>query len=142
MNLQQFYSQTIANQGASYSILTGELNPNNGYFVSLANNESQIPLSEFTQQTVKDFISNNADALSTSNHFIGSWIENNIVYLDVSEQIQDLRTALTLGYRRNQLAIYDAFNGVVIDLPSPQRSGTLTQQRSYITSVINRLTNN
>ena len=141
MNLQQFFSETLSNNGASYSILTGELNPTNGYFVSIANKGVTVDLNNFTQKDIVVFISENYDTLSQENHFIGSWISEGIVYLDVTVQVTDKRNALELGYRNGQQAIYDANVGKVIDLPSPQRSGTLTQQRSYITYVIDRLCN-
>jgi hypothetical protein len=141
MNLQQFYAQTLSNGGASYSILSGELNPTQGYFVSLPNNEFKASLAGFNPNMVQDFIYKNSEALNKENTFVGSWVDNGNVYLDVTVQVMDKRTALELGYRNGQRAIYDANLGQVINLPSPQRAGTFTQQRSYITSVIDRLCN-
>jgi hypothetical protein len=139
MNLQNFYNELVNNNGASYNITTGILNPNSGYFVSLPNREQQINRNNFKESVLFDFIYNNIDLLSNENNFVGGWIENDIVYLDVSEQIADKRTALNLGVQRNQLAIYDANNGNVISLPSPQRAGTYTQQKAYLTQAIDNL---
>jgi hypothetical protein len=139
MNLQNFYNELVNNNGASYNITTGILNPNSGFFVSLPNREQQINREDFNTSILADFINNNSDLLSNENNFVGGWIENDIVYLDVSEQIADKRTALNLGVQRNQLAIYDANNGNVISLPSPQRAGTYTQQRAYLTQAIDNL---
>ena len=139
MNLQNFYNELVSNNGASYNITTGILNPQNGYFVSLPNRELQINRNELSTLVVSRFISANIDLLSNENNFVGGWIENGIVYLDVSEQIADKRTALNLGVQHNQLAIYDANNGKVISLPSPQKSGTATQQRAYLTQAIDNL---
>ena len=141
MNLRQFYAQTLSNGGASYSILSGELNPDNGYFVSIANKGITVDLNNFNQKVVADFITQNAIQLNQLKYFVGSWVENGVVYLDVTVQVTDKRNALELAYRNGQKAIYDANVGKVIDLPSPQRAGTFTQQRSYITSVIDRLCN-
>ena len=139
MNLQNFYNELVNNNGASYNITTGILNPNSGFFVSLPNREQQINRNDFNTSVLADFINNNSDLLSNENNFVGGWIENDIVYLDVSEQIADKRTALNLGVQRNQLAIYDANNGNVISLPSPQRAGTYTQQKAYLTQAIDNL---
>jgi hypothetical protein len=140
MNLREFFNATIKNGGASYNLTTGELNPNKGYFVSVAGSETKIPFSQFSEDHIKDFVNANAIALSDANCFVGSWIEHNTVYLDISEQLFDKRIALTLGLQRNQLAIYDAVLGKVIDLPTErQTTGTLTQQRAYITSMVNSL---
>lgn len=139
MNLQHFFNDVLRNGGASYNITTGEYNPTNGYFVSLPNFEQKIPLADFTQQTVKDFINDNSIELANEFSFVGSWVDNGIVYLDVSRQFNDKRFALNLAVNSNQLAIYDAFNSVVIDLPTPQRAGTFTQQRAYMTYKIDEL---
>lgn len=140
MNLQQFYSETLQNGGASYSILSGELNPTNGYFVSIANKGITVDVNDFNQKVVADFISENAIQLNQAKYFVGSWIEKGIVYLDITVQVTDKRNALELGYRNGQQAIYDANVGKVIDLPSPQRAGTFTQQKAYLTQVIDNLT--
>ena len=42
MNLQNFYNELVNNNGASYNITTGILNPNRGFFVSLPNRKLQI----------------------------------------------------------------------------------------------------
>lgn len=140
MNLKEFFNATIKNGGASYSLTTGELNPNKGYFVSRPKVGSQIPFSSFSEDKLAEFIQNNAFDLSSEFVFVGSWIENNTVHLDVTEQLFDKRIALTVALERNQLAIYDAVLGKVINLPiERQTHGTLTQQKAYITSLINSL---
>lgn len=70
---------------------------------------------------------------------MGGWVENGIVYLDVSEQIFDKRIALTQGINRNQLAILMLQIVVLLNLPTRQRSGTLTQQKAYITQAVDNL---
>ena len=140
MNLREFFNSTIQNGGASYNITTGEINPNKGYFVALPRNETKIPFSQFGESDIADFVNANAIELADEFRFVGSWIDNNTVYLDVVDQLFDKRIALTLGLERNQLAIYDAFEDKIISLPtSRQTAGTYTQQRGYITSLVNSL---
>ena len=137
MNLQNFLSDVLSNGGASFNLVTGTFNPNQGFFVSVPNREQQT--TNLTAQLLADFINTNIDLLSNENYFLGGWVENGIIYLDVSEQIFDKRTALTQGINRNQLAIYDAFNSEVINLPTRQRTGTFTQQKAYITQAVDKL---
>lgn len=138
MNYLDFFEATILNNGATYNPLTNELNVNKGYLVSLPHFEQRIEKHNFSVQHVKDYINCNFSAFS-ENLYVGSWIDNGGVYLDVTESILDLRTALNIAYLRGQKAIYDANLGKVINLPTPQRSGTITQQKAYITSVVDRL---
>lgn len=139
MNLIQFFNAVTTNGGASYNITTGEYNPANGYFVSLPNNEIQIPLKDFHENHLKRYIRDNNELLSTNYNFLGGWIDNGIVYLDISQQFDDKRFALTLAVNSGQLAIYDANAKECIYLPLPQKSGTYTQQRAYLTYKINEL---
>ena len=139
MNANKFIQLLKENKGVSYNMVTKEYNPNKGFFVSLPNLETKVSLNSLSIDNIVTFINRHRTLLQDKTKFIGGWIDNNIVYLDISEQIENKREALELGYKHNQLAIYDANLGQVIDLPTPQRSGTTTQQKAYITQVIDRL---
>lgn len=138
MNHLDFFEATILNNGATYNPLTNRLNYIKGYLVSLPHFEQRIEKHNFSVQHVKDYIKSNLGTLN-ENLFIGSWINDDVVYLDISECILDKRIAIERAYRHNQSALYDANNNVVINLPTPQRSGTETQKQAYITSVVDRL---
>ena len=139
MNANKFIQLLKENSGASYNMLTKEYNPNKGYFVSLPNLETKVSLQSLSVDDIATLINKHRSLLQNKTKFIGGWIDNDTVYLDINEQIEDKREALERGYKHNQLAIYDANKGEVIDLPTPQRSGTTTQQKAYITQVIERL---
>ena len=139
MNANKFIQLLKENSGASYNMITKEYNPNKGYFVSLPNLETKVSLQSLSVDDIATFINKHRTLLQDKTKFVGGWIDNNTVYLDISEQIENKREALELGYKHNQLAIYDANKGEVIDLPTPQRSGTITQQKAYITQVIDKL---
>lgn len=49
-------------------------------------------------------------------YFIGSWIDNDIVYLDVSINPSEKELALFWGKEFNQLAVYDVVNQKTIYL--------------------------
>ena len=139
MNVNKFIQLLKDNSGVSYNMLTKEYNPNKGFFVSLPNLETKVSLQSLSVDDIATFINKHRTHLQTKTKFIGGWIDNEVVYLDISEQIFDKREALERGYKHSQLAIYNANEGKVIDLPTPQRSGTTTQQKAYITQVIERL---
>ena len=139
MNANKFIQLLKENSGVSYNMITKEYNPNKGFFVSLPNLETKVDLKSLKVNDIATFINKHRSLLQDKTKFIGGWIDNDTVYLDISEQIFDKREALERGYKHNQLAIYDANKGEVIDLPTPQRSGTITQQKAYIVQVIDKL---
>jgi hypothetical protein len=139
MNANKFIQLLKDNSGVSYNMVTKEYNPNKGYFVSVPNLETKVSLQSLSVDDIATFINRHRTLLQDETKFVGGWIDNEIVYLDISEQISDKREALERGYKHNQLAIYNASEGKVIDLPTPQRTGTTTQQKAYITQVIERL---
>jgi hypothetical protein len=131
MNLQTFLSEVLKNNGGSYNITTGESNPTDGYMVSLPNREEVFNADDLCATVLREYIIDNADELSSENSFLGLWIDNGMAYLDVSVKYDDLETACYIGIINDQKAIYDNANAVAIHLPTPQRSGTMTQQRTY-----------
>lgn len=131
MNLRNFLSEVLKNNGGSYNITTGESNPTDGYMVSLPNNELAIDANDLCANVLREYIIDNADDLYSENSFVGLWIDNGNAYLDVSVKYNDLETACYVGILSDQKAIYDNANAVAIHLPTPQRSGTMTQQRTY-----------
>lgn len=139
MNVNKFIQLLKNNSGVSYNMVTKEYNPNKGFFVSLPNLETKVSLQSLSVDDIVTFINKHRSLLQDKTKFIGGWIDNEVVYLDISEQLFDKREALERGYKHSQLAIYNANEGKVIDLPTPQRSGTITQQKAYITQVIDKL---
>jgi hypothetical protein len=132
MNLQIFLSEALKNNGGSYNITTGEHNPADGYMVSVPNNELVVDVRDLLETDVLSaYIINNVNEFSSDKSFVGLWIDNGKAYLDVSIKYNDLEEACYIGILSDQKAIYDNANAVAIHLPTAQRSGTMTQQRTY-----------
>lgn len=99
----------IKNGGAT---LTSELKKaelKNGFMVSLEGTETQtqgnnykaiIKAIEEKQKLIKD----------KNNLYIGLWLDNNIMYIDISINIINKVEALEFGKKNKQLAIYDLVN--------------------------------
>lgn len=141
MNLRDFVEQ-IGNGGASYNIHTNELNPKEGYFVSLPDKGEVVPYNDRLTMIVVRYINRVSDFLVDNPEvFLGAWLTKDAyeVHLDCSVQIMDKREAIEKGIAWGQLAIYDAAKGEDIKLPTPQRTGTDYQKRSYIQMKINEL---
>jgi len=99
--------------------------------VSLNGFEEQLYFDDFDNKDLKNFIAKNAIHLHNDNRFVGGWVNDNKVYLDISVSIEDLESAIYIGMHNNQKAIFDCANSKTIILPSPQRSGTMTQNKTY-----------
>lgn len=128
--LNEFYERTINFGGASHSLSTTSV-PQTGFAVSIAGTEKVISINEFTKESIKEFISKNYNHLAKEENFLGSWVNGTNVYLDVSKAIQSKEVAIYEGIKGDQKAIFDLENLEVINLPSPQRSGTGSQRDSY-----------
>lgn len=110
MNLQQFFNDTLTNGGASFNLLTGEYNPNNGYMLAIKGHELQVPIEKFNQKVLADYIKSKSDILIsgiTNDKFIGSWVNDGIVYLDCSIKYLSATQAIQTGIENGELAIWD-----------------------------------
>ncbi len=129
MNLRNLLKEINDNGGVSYNFTTGDYNPTDGYMVSLPGFE--MAFDKVEEQTIKDYITKNLHDLVDNNAYFGAWVDRDIIYFDVSVKIDDLYEACYAGIVNEQLAIYDNAKAVAIHLPSPQKSGTFTQQATY-----------
>jgi hypothetical protein len=131
MNLSTLFSELSLTGGFSYNATTGSFNPSTGYMVSLAGFEEQFYFDDFENKDIKQYFVRHVKQLCKDESFLGGWVDDNRVYLDVSINIDDLETAIYTGIMNDQLAIFDCENQRAITLPSPQRSGTMTQNKTY-----------
>lgn len=74
-----------------------------GYMVSLADSETQININELNIKLLKDY---KKRALK-NNAFVGFWLDNNILYLDISKHFNNRLEAIKEGRKNKQLAIYN-----------------------------------
>ena len=131
MNLSNLFHELALNDGFSYNVNTGESNPATGYMVSLNGFEEQFYFDDFENKDIKNYFVKHVNKLSDPSCFFGGWVNGNQVFLDVSINVPDLEQAIYLGITNNQEAIFDCALNTSIIVPSPQRSGTMTQNRTY-----------
>lgn len=131
MNLSNLVHELALTGGFSYNVNTGESNPLTGYMVSLSGCEQQFFFDDFDNRDLKNYFFSHSEQFAKQEVFFGGWLDGNVVYLDASINIQDLEEAIFLGISNNQKAIFDCENNKSIVLPSPQTSGTMTQNNTY-----------
>lgn len=63
---------------------------------------------------------------------MGAWIDKGVLYFDISNNYKSRSEAIKKGYDNEQIAIFDVAKMDSIYLPTPQKTGTMTQQQSFI----------
>jgi hypothetical protein len=90
--------------GFTIHLPTGTV-PTVGYAVSLASCEACWDLATFSIADLRGYILAHLDILQDA--YLGAWVYNGNVYLDVSVILPDLSEALTFGRDQHQLAVFD-----------------------------------
>ena len=85
-----------------------------GFMVSLPGCEHKCPLDN---TDVADYVDRNAEALKVPGNYFGGWVEDGVLFLDVSRNVATLAEALELGRQWGQLAVYDLDNGQCLRVP-------------------------
>jgi len=128
-NLLKIVNLVNLNGGATYNLVTGELNPDHGYGVAVNGYEERVPFID--HDTLANYVLQHATILTNDSLFLGIWKDGNEYVLDVTQTIEDREEAIRVGIERGQLAVWDSANKDEIRLPEPQRAGTETQKREY-----------
>ena len=134
-NLLQFVKETIKNNGGSFNLLTGELNPDSGYTVALKGREKKVHypfagvesvqllelknVENYFVHEIANYIAEHANLLlcnGMQDIYIGTWIDGDILYLDCSVIFDNLNTAFDKAHEWKQLAIFDNTKKVSISL--------------------------
>jgi hypothetical protein len=80
--------------------------------VAVPGHELQIDLATGgTGQIILAYAHGKRHALAQTNRYLGAWVDNGTLYLDVAECIAERATAERLGRERGELAIFDVEGG-------------------------------
>lgn len=99
------FKQTIENQGCSMNL--DGVKPVTGYMVGVRGKELKINILDFNAGHIDSFIRGNLDFLHNRNYSIGTWIDNDIIYLDLSLNMPNKDNALIWGKANGQICIWD-----------------------------------
>ena len=112
-NLILFRKSILNNGGASYNLLNGQLNPTDGFMVSIADHETILKQNWMTglQYHIASYIKEKAHilcgGLTNQRYFIGAWVDNDELYLDVSTKVTTREEAERIARDNGQKAYYD-----------------------------------
>lgn len=99
----------IENKGETLTKELKKADINGGFMVSLEGAEVQKNINDING--IKKAIEEKQEIIKNKNNiYIGLWLDNNIMYIDISINIQDKTEALEFAKYNKQLAIYDLKN--------------------------------
>lgn len=99
----------IENKGETLNKELKKADLKKGFMVSLEGTETQTQGDDY--QAINQAIKEKQEIIKDSNNmYIGLWLNNNIMYIDISINIEDKTEALEFAKYNKQLAIYDLKN--------------------------------
>ena len=101
--------EIIKNGGATLDKKLENANNNRGYMVSIYGQETKLDIQN-VEEIKKAILQKQKIVKNYNNLFIGLWIDENDIYIDISINIIDKTEALEFGKKNKQLAIYDLKN--------------------------------
>lgn len=115
IDFRKVIQDTINNGGCTVNV-RGKA-PEKGYMVSMQGYEEKVPsclpLSEI-EEKIKLYRYTKSTLDTSQMSYLGTWIKEGYLYLDVSINVQDLGNALQFGYDNHQQEIYDIANDCYI----------------------------
>lgn len=115
------HARTLAKGGATYLPHEGrflELGKDEGFMVGLLNKSAlTVPLEEFTPQHVQQVIDAGDELFRSTDVAIGTWVDEGLVHIDLSQKVADIDDAMILGAARQQLAVTDLARSEFPDVP-------------------------
>ena len=118
MTLKELLEQIENRKGFTYSMKTGNMiKYENGYVVSLPGHERRFDQKTFKMNDLQKYILDKISILLLDDTmYLGAWINDKDVVLDVSIWVKSEHMAKQLGKLYNQKAIWDISNSTEIVL--------------------------
>jgi 5-methylcytosine-specific restriction endonuclease McrA len=98
----------MTNDGFSLNLDGTPVDP--GYYTSVAGHQRTIPLDSIIEEDIDNYIRDHLDTLKEPDNFLGAWVSDNLVFLDVSRSFQNEEEAQEFGAKNHQEAMWDGFN--------------------------------
>lgn len=106
----EVYEMTVEGGGATRN-LAGEAPILRYGFAPRKETEERVPLIQFSPRVVEEYIDSHLENLMEPGKFIGTWVKDDIVYLDCTEGHEDKDEAFKRAWDGHQQALYDSVTG-------------------------------
>ena len=101
--------EILKNGGATLDANYNNFNASVGYMVSIKGHEKKLNINDI-ENIKKEIIKKMELIKNKKNCFVGLWVDNDILYIDISKHIINYNRALEVARNNKQLAIYDLKN--------------------------------
>ena len=108
-NIDEVVKSINENGGITYNASKGSLGGKKAYSIAMYPERSKTFQGEITKKDILQYISDNIDLLGKKGHSLGGWYDTEAkqLWLDVAGTVKDKETAIKLGKKFNQKAIFD-----------------------------------
>ena len=99
----------------------GRTPPKNGFALSVAKNTEKVVALDYrtrdeVKAQLKAYVRQHWDKIKSEGNFLGGWIDNGKLYLDISNVVKDKNEAIAKARKADQLAVFDLGRGETIQL--------------------------
>ena len=115
MELKELINGIICKGGATLDRDLQPIDSKTGYMVSYFETEKTFDLSDIDYKEISNLILKRQADLK-ENEYLGFWVYQGKLYIDISINILDLKQAKQVGINNNQLSIYDLSNDTSIQI--------------------------
>ena len=115
MELKELINDLICKGGATLDRDLQPIESKTGYMVSYFETEKTFNIDKIDYEAISNIILERQADLK-ENEYLGFWIYEGKLYIDISINILDLKQAKKVGINNNQLAIYDLSNDTSIEI--------------------------
>ena len=101
--------EILKNGGATLDVNYNNFNASIGYMVSIKGHEKKININDI--ENIKKEITKKMKLVKNKKgYYVGLWVDNDILFIDISKHIIKYNRALEVARNNKQLAIYDLKN--------------------------------
>lgn len=141
MELEKIIKDGINNDGFTIDGNFKPIQEKKGFMVSLYGYEKIYPLNGDYKALKADILKYQELIKNYKNIYIGMWIDNDLIYLDISKHYNSKKRAMQAGIQNEQLAIYDIAKNksiyLTIDTYILYRFNAITNDIQYIKEFTN-----
>ena len=141
MELEKIITNGINNGGFTIDGNFKPIQEKNGFMVSLYGYEKIYPCNGDYKALKADIMKYKNIVAKYKNLYIGLWIDNGLIYLDISKHYNSKKRAIQSGIDNDQLAIYDIAKNksiyLTIDTYILYRFNAITNDIQYIKEYTN-----